>query len=218
MAPAAAASTKNPFQISVAENRPILAHPNDAVSNPEPVERPARLGATPMFVSLLPSDFPRPQILEGAQLAGILHSDQSEQIEPKASTNLIPIFKQVERVIAVPSLNQPSGRFQKLQQYEGDVLSVGESDFTARLTDLTDRDRQRLEATFSTEEVSESDKPLLREGAVFYWIIGYKDEPNGQRTTSQLLRFRRLPVWSKRDLERLQARADELKAFLQSDD
>ena len=98
------------------------------------------------------------------------------------------------------------------------MLSVRASDFVARLLDLTERGGQRLEAIFSIDEVSESDKPLLSEGAIFYWIIGFKDYPSGQRKTEQFLRFRRLPIWSKRDIERLDARVNDLKAFLQSDD
>ena len=98
------------------------------------------------------------------------------------------------------------------------MLSIGKSEFVARLIDLTDKDGPRLEATFSNEEISNSDKSLLRAGAVFYWIMGYKDWPTGQRSNEQLLRFRRLPLWSRRDLERLRARAAELRTFLQSDD
>ena len=82
------------------------------------------------------------------------------------------------------------------------MLSIDDSSFVARLIDLTDKGAQRLEATFSIDnEVSLSDRPLLIVGAVFYWIIGFKDHPDGQRKTENFLRFRRLPIWSTRDLE-----------------
>jgi hypothetical protein len=154
-----------------------------------------------------------------AQRSTASNGGPSAEIEPESGTQHVPKFKPVEMVLRVPSIVQQATGFQKLQEYEGEVLSIGATDFVARLVDLTEASGPRLEATFSIDvDVSPSDKPLLREGAVFYWIIGFRDYPNGQRKTEQFLRFRRLPIWNKREIERLTVQADELKAFLQSDD
>jgi hypothetical protein len=156
--------------------------------------------------------------LGAAQRSASSNGGQSANIEPQTGTQHILNFEPPEPVLHVPSISQQNIKFQKLQEYEGAVLSIRASDFLARLVDLTDICAQRLEAIFSIDEVSPSDLPLLHEGAVFYWIIGSRDYRNGQRKTEQFLRFRRLPIWSKRDIERLDARVYEMKGFLQSDD
>lgn len=200
MASSSQAVIEGTFQLSDEEERPRTS-----------------VTGTPRFV-LAPLG-PLPTVALGAAQSGSASSgEQSAEIEPESVTQHIEKFKPLEMVLRVPSIDQQSPRFRKLQEYEGEVLSIRASDFVARLTDLTDMGAPRLEATFSIDEVSPSDKPLMREGAVFYWVIGFKDYPNGQRKTEQFLRFRRLPIWSKRDIARLEARMDELKAFLQSDD
>jgi hypothetical protein len=208
-----AAAIKNPFQIREGEDRSLLRSSDDKGL----LSGPASIAATPRFV-FAPIE-PLPAFALGAaQRSPTSNGGQSAEIEPESGTQHIPQFQPSEPVLRVPSIGQPSIKFQKLQEYEGEVLSIGALDFVARLVDLTDIGTQRLEATFSIDEVSPSDEPLMREGAVFYWVIGIKDYPNGQRKTEHFLRFRRLPIWSKRDIERLETRVDELKAFLQSDD
>jgi len=208
-----AAAIKSPFQIREDEDLPLLRSSDDT-------ELPlgaASIAATPRFV-YDPIE-PLPEFALGAaQRSPSSNGGQSAEIEPESGTQHIPKFQPPEPVICVPSIGQQSIKFQKLQEYEGEVLSIRALDFVARLVDLTDIGAQRLEAIFSIDEVSPSDEPLMREGAVFYWVIGFRDYPNGQRKTEHFLRFRRLPIWSKRDMERLEARVDELKAFLQSDD
>lgn len=213
MAPATQASANNPFQLGEGEERPLLRSSDDTSQG-------AILRRT------TPADWPRfvmaPVEPESKLAIGVAQrstvSEQAGEIEPASGTDYVQRFRPSEMVVPVPPVGQPSPRFHKLQEYEGEVLSLSVSDFVARLVDLTDKDAQRLEATFSIDEVSPSDSRLLRKGAIFYWIIGFKDYLNGQRKTEQFLRFRRLPIWSRKDLRRLEARVDELKAFLQSDD
>jgi hypothetical protein len=109
---------------------------------------------------------------------------QSANIEPETGTQHIVNFQSLEPVLNVPSSSQQNIKFQKLQEYEGAVISIRASDFVARLVDLTDIGAQRLEVIFSIDEVSPSDLPLLREGAVFYWIIGFRDYLNGKEKPS----------------------------------
>ena len=189
MPPAKAISTESSFQVSVFdEQRPILPHPNDAASKNKPIELSARWEAMPRFVSVFPSDLPPPQILEGAQRIETLHGDQSD--ESNLGPAPISSRNQAGRASYRRSLTKSAKcQISELQEYEGEVLSIGKSEFVARLIDLTDKDGPRLEATFSNEEISNSDKSLLRAGAVFYWIMGYKDWPTGQRSNEQLLHF-----------------------------
>jgi hypothetical protein len=210
-----AAAIKSLFQLREGTERPVLRQSDDNI-----VGLPAgaaSVASTPRFV-VAPVG-PVPVAALGAAQRGLIsYGEQSTEIEPESGTQHIPKFKPSEQVLRVPSINQQSAKFQKMQEYEGEILSITGPDFVARLIDLTDLGAQRLEATFSIDEVSPSDMPLMREGAVFYWVIGFRDYPNGQRKTEQFIRFRRMPIWSKRDIKRLDKQVDELKAFLQSDD
>ena len=214
----------NPFEPSEGMGRPFAIVPRKEGEEHSHLIGPAgapaigtQLTDTPQFV--VTPIFPVSNPAEIAQNGDQRTRAESADGEPLSATNRTPTFDPAESVIFVPTIGQPSSRFQKLQEYEGEVLSISDSDFVARLVDLTDKGAQRLEATFSIDnEVSRSDRPLLTVGAVFYWIIGFKDYPDGQRKTENFLRFRRLPIWSKRDLDRLKERANELKVFLESDD
>lgn len=211
-----AASSNNPFQSREGEKRPLECPPLRPVDDNSSGELAASISATPQFV-LAPMEPPQFAI-GAAQRSPESNVEQSTEIEPPSGTQHVPKLRTSKAILRVPPINQQSIRFQKLQEYEGEVLLIRGLDLVARLTDLTDIGAQRLEATFALDEISPSDKPLLHEGAIFYWVIGFKDYPNGQRKTEQFLRFRRLPIWSSRDIKRLESRVEELKAFLQSDD
>ena len=80
--------------------------------------------------------------------------------------------------------------------------------FSARLIDLTARDRAEEEAQFPMADVSDDDRPLVVAGAVFRWTIGLQRLPGGTKQRISQLVFRRLPMWTKTDI----ARADNLAA------
>ena len=75
------------------------------------------------------------------------------------------------------------------------MTSVGGGEFVAKLTDLTDPSQLSEEAVFSRQELSDGDLPLLVEGAVFRWTIGYKTR-GGQKERVSNISFLRLPAWS----------------------
>jgi len=107
----------------------------------------------------------------------------------------------IKSVVALPAPPRSSPeRFDLLQQFVGTVLDVGEETFSARLQDRTDQSRGSEIAEFDLEEVSDFDRDLVQGGAVFYWSIGYRISPSGQRTRVSRIRFRRLPAWSRSDL------------------
>ena len=51
----------------------------------------------------------------------------------------------------------------------------------------------------------------------FYWSIGYRDTPGGQRDRISTLRFARQPHFRKADLKRIFEQADFSAALLQSE-
>ncbi len=110
---------------------------------------------------------------------------------------------------------QPNGRerFQAIQKWEGHVIGVGEETFSVHLRPLLGEGSDHQEAEIYLEEVDPSDRFLIEPGAVFYWSIGYLDRPSG-RLRASILRFRRLPAWSKQDLKRADSRTSRIEALL----
>jgi hypothetical protein len=104
-------------------------------------------------------------------------------------------------------------KFISFHKWEGIVTKIQGDSFYAKLTSLFSDDPDE-EAEFSLEEIPADDRPLLQVGSVFYWNVGYHDSSMGQRSRSSIIRFRRLPVWTKRDIEDARRRAAEIGDFL----
>lgn len=118
----------------------------------------------------------------------------------------------------VPPVLVPSGlsaqpRFIALQKWEGRVVSRTESTFGAVVVALRGVPTEEI-VEFDLEEITPDDIPMVVEGAVFYWSIGYREERSGERSRSSVIRFRRLPAWSQRDIERNELRVAALKTKL----
>jgi hypothetical protein len=91
--------------------------------------------------------------------------------------------------------------FITLQAWEGIVLEVEAEVFQARLTSATD-DTPDQYAEIYLAEVDRADQALVRRGAVFYWSIGYLQKPTGTTMRASILRFRRMPPATNKDIER----------------
>lgn len=102
--------------------------------------------------------------------------------------------------------------FNSLLKREGTVISIMENYFTAKLVDLTHDAVDEL-ADFPFDEISDDDRNLVKEGAVFYWNIGYKLQPTGQKERSSIIRFRRLPAWTRKEIETAEKNADKLTSI-----
>jgi hypothetical protein len=116
--------------------------------------------------------------------------------------------RQPKHVISLKTEPRQSA-FISLQKWEGVVLEVLSDSFLARLVDLT-RTGPDEEAEFPLDEVSEEDRPLIRPGAIFYWNIGYHNSYSGQRTRTSIIRFRRLPAWTREEIEAAKREAERL--------
>ncbi len=116
-------------------------------------------------------------------------------------------------LLSIPPLPD-DGReyFRAMQKWEGHVIWVGKDTFSARIEPIVGEGLDQ-EAEIYVEEVASDDRSLIEPGAVFYWSIGYLDRPSG-RLRASVIRFRRLPVWTKRELENAAAKADELRGLL----
>jgi len=117
-------------------------------------------------------------------------------------------------IIRLP-IRDPSTQDQiiSLQKWEGYVTKISKDSILVRLIDLTEG-RPEEEAEIPLEEISEEDKDLIREGAVFYWNIGYKDSKSGQRTRVSIIRFQRLPKWRKKEKDVAEQEAERLQEII----
>jgi hypothetical protein len=102
--------------------------------------------------------------------------------------------------------------FNALQKWEGYVTEVGDDVFQARLIPIMGQGSEQ-EAEIYITEVSKGDRAMIKPGAVFYWSIGYLEKPSG-RIRASVIRFRRLPKWTAKEIEVAENRAKALKELL----
>lgn len=93
--------------------------------------------------------------------------------------------------------------FSVLQEWEGYVLSISEDTFTARLVDVTmGRSEEEEEADLPLDDLEDADRSRIRNGAIFRWTIGYQRGPGGTKFRTSCIRFRNIPVWTKKELDK----------------
>jgi hypothetical protein len=103
--------------------------------------------------------------------------------------------------------------FKLLNEWEGHVIECSSDEFLAAIKDLTNKEYPDEEVVFNLEEVAESDRSLIKPGAVFYLLIGYKDQ-HGTRERSSMIQFRRLPAWTKQELTKIKKEAKDIADLL----
>lgn len=105
-----------------------------------------------------------------------------------------------------------------LQEWEGYVSNIAETFFTARLVDKTQgKSVEEEEADFLIGDLSDEDRQLLVPGAVFRWVIGYQRTISGTKRRVSQITFRRLPAWTRKELQAARSRAEELASTIQWD-
>lgn len=134
--------------------------------------------------------------------------------DPQKSSTLD--IRSGELILFPPPSRPTREHFRALQKWEGYVIEVREDTFLARLVPIRGEGSDQ-DAEIYIEEVEEADRPLIEPGAVFYWSIGYLDKPSG-RLRASIIRFRRLPAWTKRELESARAKVPELRRLFEDPD
>ena len=132
---------------------------------------------------------------------------RSAEGDQAIGSRTLALQPKVEPVL--PTTRPRGDFFLALAKWECSVLAVSEDTFLARLADIKG-DQPEEEAEFFTDDLSEDDKRLLAPGAVFYWSIGYRVTPRGQKSKVSLIKFRRLPAWSTKELAEVERRTQEL--------
>jgi hypothetical protein len=136
-------------------------------------------------------------------VGGTETSNQDRSISENSLLRRSPIV-QVRR-------SEPTEFFEVRQKWEGYVQSVDEETFSAVLTAIQG-DEGEQQAEIYLENIDEVDRKLIEPGAIFYWSVGYLDRPSGRQRAS-VIRFRRLPAWTRADIEEAQAEAEELSSM-----
>jgi hypothetical protein len=136
---------------------------------------------------------------EFAQLYMFLNDSEQDDAVTEIQQIRPHVVDQVERSVITA-----------LQEWEGYVLTVYDGIFSARLLDLTANAKIEQEiAEFNVSDISRDDFQLLQEGAVFRWIIGNQITRGGQKRRVSQIIFRRLPAWTKREIEDARREASE---------
>ena len=102
--------------------------------------------------------------------------------------------------------------FHALQEWEGYVTEINDTEFTARLTDLTaGATYAGEEADIPIDEISEADAAKMQVGSIFRWVIGYERTAGTKKRVSHIV-FRDLPAITKTDLQDGEEWAREIMA------
>ena len=96
----------------------------------------------------------------------------------------------------------PAATLHPVQEWEGYVVDMNDTHFTARLVDLSGRGvaHEEEEAVIPLTEVSDNDVGRMRDGSIFRWVIGYERSPSGTKKRVSQIVFRDLPAMTPSDL------------------
>lgn len=100
--------------------------------------------------------------------------------------------------------------FLPLQEWEGTVIRLLDDAFVGSMVDLSEKEKGfQDEAEFPLSDLPPDAQPLLKVGAIFRWSIGYSIV-DGTRYRASKIVFRRMPAWTRRDLETAARYASDL--------
>ncbi len=99
------------------------------------------------------------------------------------------------------------------QEWSGVVIAVNNQEFTVQLSDKINPDNPDEIVTLDVEEVDPAEQSLIKPGALLYWHIGYRWSSKRPKERFSKIHFRRLPVWSKKELNEAEQQAEKLEAF-----
>ena len=106
---------------------------------------------------------------------------------------------------------QATVSFHAIQEWEGYIIEIGDTDFVARLVDLTaGATHEEEEALIPLAEISDDDAAGMQLGSIFRWVIGYERSEAGTKKRVSQFVFRDLPVVTKSDLREGESWAREI--------
>ena len=110
-------------------------------------------------------------------------------------------LREVTNVVPFGRSRAPVAMLHALQEWEGYVVELTDTQFTARLLDVTAQAAfEEEEADIPYDEISDVDRPKIRLGSIFRWVIGYERSAAGTKKRVSQIVFRDLPAVAKSDL------------------
>ena len=121
-----------------------------------------------------------------------------------ASVSLEQANHGFSRILDFPQPSVPAQAtvsFHAIQEWEGYIIEIGDTDFVARLVDLTaGATHEEEEALIPLAEISDDDAAGMQLGSIFRWVIGYERSAAGTKKRVSQFVFRDLPVVTRSDL------------------
>lgn len=136
---------------------------------------------------------------------------------PESSVGEDNLSEKIPKITLVTPFSVPlKGKFTLLQFWEGRVIEVREFEFDAIITDKTNTDFADEFVTIEKSEITPDDLPLLNNGSVFYWSVGYLDYPGRGRSRESKIRFRRLKGWTSKEISEAKRIGKQYSDFFKS--
>ena len=149
---------------------------------------------------------PKPELTNSTEIS--THDRTVDTSAKSPSSFTPPVRKSAHR------MKLSGHRFEVLQQWECIILEVGGDSVYCQMHDLTDESSPEEFAHVLISEFNEYDRPILSEGAVFYWSVGYIHRSNGQIRRSSQLRVRRMPPLTSSKRAEISTRVQKLRGLL----
>ena len=103
------------------------------------------------------------------------------------------------------------------QYWSGVVESIDGSDVLVTLKDKTDPEQPDEQVKLDIKEFDKRDLDVLQPGAMFLWYMGYRQTRKTTKYRISVIRLRRLPKWSQREISRAQDKSTEIFDFFHGD-
>lgn len=139
-------------------------------------------------------------------------------LQPARSTETaLRSVPHIQHVIPRVEPSVAASVFHALQEWEGYVTAIHQTEFFARLVDITaGASTEEEEARIPLAEISDDDAQRLRLGSIFRWVIGYERSSFGTKKRVSHIVLRDLPTLTRRDIRDGQTWAEEVIASLNS--
>ncbi|TNH37577.1 hypothetical protein [Paracoccus haeundaensis] len=130
--------------------------------------------------------------------------------------------------IASPAERQPNlltrksrlfSSFTPNYEWEGYVVHVDSEKFVVNLSDVHDEEGSVTDqAEFDLKELPEADQRRIETGSIVRWLVGLEILPNDQRQRVSRVHLRRLPVFTKHDVDSALEEAMSILQGMEMDD
>jgi len=167
----------------------------------------------PDLISQFRQKLPEERLAMYTNVKGINSVYYSKRETERSTITVLTPQVGVKPILQLPKTAKKVDKSNSLQKWEGIVLELKEDRIIARLTNL-DNPLQEDEAEIPLSELEPEDLNLIQPGSVFYWNIGYLDTGKGQRLRTSLIRFRRIPYITKKQIQGAAIDAEDLRQFI----